>query len=112
MTVLAWHHTSCRFNTLWSPLQANIDNTVDMEEFRFLLTGGISAGEVPPNPLPWLGDKLWAEMNRLSTFLGFVGFAEELQKDPVSPLCCAAFLGYYSVTVLRNTATNKFDCLI
>lgn len=55
-----------------------------MEEFRFLLTGGISAGEVPPNPLPWLGDKLWAEMNRLSSFLGFVGFAEELHKEPVS----------------------------
>ncbi|KAL0050690.1 hypothetical protein WJX82_005287 [Trebouxia sp. C0006] len=63
-------------------IKANIDNTVDMEEFRFLLTGGISAGEVPPNPLPWLGDKLWAEMNRLSSFLGFVGFAEELHKDP------------------------------
>ena len=66
-------------------MQANIDNTVAMEEFRFLLTGGISAGEVPPNPMPWLGDKLWAEMNRLSSFLGFVGFAEELHKDPVSP---------------------------
>lgn len=64
--------------------QANIDHTVDQEEFRFLLTGGIGAGEVPPNPLPWLGDKLWAEMNRLSSLLGFVGFAEELQKDPVS----------------------------
>jgi len=70
-------------------MQANIDNTVDMEEFRFLLTGGISAGEVPPNPLPWLGDKLWAEMNRLSSFLGFVGFAEELHKDPVSPCLMA-----------------------
>lgn len=65
--------------------QANIDHTVDQEEFRFLLTGGIGAGEVPANPLPWLGDKLWAEMHRLSTLLGFVGFAEELQKDPVSP---------------------------
>lgn len=70
-------------------MQANIDNTVDMEEFRFLLTGGISAGEVPPNPLPWLGDKLWAEMNRLSSFLSFVGFAEELHKDPVSPCLMA-----------------------
>ena len=65
-------------------MQANIDHTVNMDEFRFLLTGGISAGEVPPNPLPWLGDKLWAEMTRLSSFLAFVGFAEELQKDPVS----------------------------
>ncbi|KAL3161683.1 hypothetical protein ABBQ38_008782 [Trebouxia sp. C0009 RCD-2024] len=63
-------------------IKANIDHTVDTEEFRFLLTGGIGAGEVPPNPLPWLGDKLWAEMNRLSSLLGFVGFAEELQKDP------------------------------
>ena len=67
-------------------MQANIDNTVDMDEFRFLLTGGIGTGEVPANPLPWLGDKLWAEMNRLSSFLGFVGFAEELQKNPVSHL--------------------------
>lgn len=71
-------------------MQANIDHTVDQEEFRFLLTGGIGAGEVPPNPLPWLGDKLWAEMNRLSSLLGFVGFAEELQKDPVSP-CTAQY---------------------
>ena len=67
-------------------MQANIDHTVDPEEFRFLLTGGIGAGEVPPNPLPWLGAKLWAEMNRLSSLLGFVGFAEELEKDPVRPL--------------------------
>ena len=73
-------------------VQANIDNTVDMEEFRFLLTGGISTGEVAPNPLPWLGDKLWAEMNRLSSFLGVVGFAEELQKAPVSSSLIAMVL--------------------
>ena len=51
-------------------VQANIEHTVDTEEFRFLLTGGIGAGE----------------MNRLSSLLGFVGFAEDLQKDPVRPL--------------------------
>lgn len=65
-------------------MQANIENTVNMDEFRFLLTGGISAGDIPPNPLPWLADKLWAEMNRLSHFLAFSGLAEQVQQDQVS----------------------------
>ena len=65
-------------------MQANIDQTVDQEEFSFLLTWGIVDWEVPLKPLPCLGYKLWAEMNRLSSLLGFVGFAEEVQKDPVS----------------------------
>lgn len=58
-----------------------------MDELRFLLTGGISAGEIPANPLPWLADKLWAEMNRLSHFLAFTGLAEQVQKDQVSVKC-------------------------
>ena len=70
-------------------LQANIEHTVDLDEFRFLLTGGISAGNVPANPLAWLGDKLWTEMNRLSHFLAFTGFAESVQQDQVSRSWCA-----------------------
>ena len=88
-------------------MQANIDSTVDMEEFRFLLTGGISAGEVPPNPLPWLGDKLWAEMNRLSSFLGFVGFAEELHKNPVSPLQSIDLMIWFC----NHAASNTYCCI-
>ena len=83
-----------------------MDNTVDMDEFRFLLTGGISAGEVPPNPLPWLGDKLWAEINRLPSFLAFVGFAEELQQDPVSPLSALSSHQYNK----HGTTLQILDC--
>ena len=78
--VIAAHNNCCL-------LQANIENTVDMDELRFLLTGGISAGEIPANPLPWLADKLWAEMYRLSHFLAFTGLAEQVQKDQVSVKC-------------------------
>ena len=57
---------------------------MNLDEFRFLLTGGIGAGDVAPNPLPWLADKLWVEMNRLSHFLAFTGLAEQVQQDQVS----------------------------
>ena len=53
-----------------------------MSQFRFLLTGGISTGETPPNPSDWLADKLWTEMNRLSDgFEPFHGLAESFKEN-------------------------------
>jgi dynein heavy chain len=49
--------------------------TLDPEEFRFLLTGGISlGGEVPPNPATWLSEKSWGEIIRLNDLINFKGF--------------------------------------
>ncbi|KAK9829119.1 hypothetical protein WJX72_004004 [[Myrmecia] bisecta] len=62
-------------------IKANIDKNLDMGELRFLLTGGVGTQEPPPNPCTWLSDKLWAEMNRLSAFEAFHGFAEAFQAD-------------------------------
>lgn len=47
-------------------LKAQISKTLDWAQLRFLLTGGISTTETPPNPSDWLADKLWGEMYRLS----------------------------------------------
>ncbi len=46
-------------------IRAHIKHALDLGLFRFLLTGGISTAEPPPNPSDWLSDKCWAEMVRL-----------------------------------------------
>lgn len=88
-----------------------------MDEFRFLLTGGLSAGDIPPNPLPWLADKLWAEMNRLSHFLAFSGLAEQVQQDQVrvmlapymttSHLAFLCRLSSFLITLLKKLAMDN-----
>jgi dynein heavy chain len=70
-------------------LEAKIKGAVSMAEFRFLLTGGISAHEPPPNPSDWLNDKQWGEMVRLDhlsdAFNGFSKhFADNLPMWKVS----------------------------
>ena len=41
---------------------------------------GIATGEPPANPSPWLADKLWAEMCRLSdAFEPFKGLADSFK---------------------------------
>jgi hypothetical protein len=37
----------------------------DMNEFKFLLTGGVALGEeYAPKPADWISDNSWAELNR------------------------------------------------
>jgi len=50
----------------------------DPAELSHLLTGGVSTNpDYPPNPSSWLGQRLWEEMNRLSTTLpAFNGLKE------------------------------------
>ena len=45
------------------------------DQFRFLLTGGVSLGdELPANPGEgWLTVKLWGEINRMSKLTNFTG---------------------------------------
>jgi dynein heavy chain len=48
---------------------------VDMGLYRFLLTGGVSAGEPPANPSTWLADKCWGEMCRCVQWVGCISVA-------------------------------------
>lgn len=53
---------------------------VDPEELRFLLVGGVVAGELPANPAKrWMSDKVWAEFNALSTLSNFSGLADSVK---------------------------------
>lgn len=48
-----------------------------MNEFRFLLTGGVSLGEDwGEKPCDWISDNSWAELNRACKLDGFKGFLE------------------------------------
>ena len=51
---------------------------IDKTEWTFLLTGGVSMGELPPNPASaWLGERQWGELCRLSDLSALRGFREE-----------------------------------
>ena len=64
-------------------IRAHIKKNLDMALFRFLLTGGVSTAEPPPNPTDWLADRLWAEMVRLSEgFAAFLGLDQSFCADP------------------------------
>lgn len=63
-------------------IKAHIDSSVDLTEFRFLLTGGISVQDPPRNPTTWLPEKLWAEICRLSNLSAFHGLMQDLTEDP------------------------------
>ena len=68
-------------------MQEHITKSLEMPELRFLLTGGIGAGEVPPNPSKWLADRLWSEMHRLSaSFPAFEGFSDSFRREEVGKL--------------------------
>lgn len=55
---------------------------INMEEFRFLLTGGISlGGELPKIPADWLSEKSWGELLRLSDLPAYKGFADHFAKN-------------------------------
>lgn len=48
---------------------------LDQEEFRFLMTGGISlGGELPSIPADWISEKTWGELYRLNELKNFKGF--------------------------------------
>eukprot|EP00762_Andalucia_godoyi_P002130 ANDGO_02526.mRNA.1 Dynein-1-beta heavy chain len=52
---------------------------IDGEEWRFLLTGGVSTEVAVPNPAPsWLMPNVWAELNDLSGLPRFQGFASDV----------------------------------
>lgn len=58
-----------------------LSGELDPDQWRFLLTGGISLGEVlPPCPAKWLDAELWGELYRCSKLSGFEGLLESFTK--------------------------------
>ena len=54
--------------------------TLDQDEFRFFLTGGIQlGGEQPAAPADWLSERSWGEIIRMSEMPGFKGFLEHFK---------------------------------
>lgn len=65
------------FSALLTIKLMNLDGELNNDEFRFLLTGGISLGEsIPEIPCAWLSEKLWGEMYRLDKLPAFNGWLQ------------------------------------
>lgn len=53
---------------------------LDMDEYRFLLTGGISLGGLSEPPASWLSEKSWGEINRMCDLPHFKGFLNHFKE--------------------------------
>ena len=62
--------------TLCITIVGKVHKKLSLEEYGFLLTGGVATSSPPPNPSTWLVDKNWGEMNILSKMPGFEGLAQ------------------------------------
>jgi hypothetical protein len=58
--------------------------TIDVTELQQLLTGGWGTGRTLHSPLPWLTDKQWSDISRLSALPVYAGLAESFVADEVS----------------------------
>lgn len=66
-------------------LQQTQPEKLKPEEWRFLLTGGVAAGDPPPKPLSWIPDRAWTEMCRLSSLNSAVShITGSLETDELS----------------------------
>ncbi|CAG9464833.1 unnamed protein product [Pedinophyceae sp. YPF-701] len=101
--------------------------TVDPEELRFLLTGGVAVGDLDaPNPAPgWLSDKSWGEMHRASTTLSdafkpladhvaahtaqweTIYLSSEPQNEALPEPFCASLTQFQQLIVLRTVRQDK-----
>lgn len=59
-----------------------LDGKLDAAEVKFFLTGGVSMGEaLPTNPVDWISEKCWGEMNRLDKLPNFKGWIKHFTGD-------------------------------
>jgi dynein heavy chain len=55
---------------------------IEMGDYRFLLTGGVSMEEPPPNPADWVAERCWAELFRLGKIdPKFANFHEKFAEE-------------------------------
>ena len=59
------------------------NNELDLDEWNFLLTGGVSLDKnLPLNPsTDWVTDKTWGEICRLSTIPSFLNFSSDFKNE-------------------------------
>jgi len=71
------------FSSLLTLKLMEMANETDAGDLKFLLTGGVSLGDIlPDNPAPeWLSEKLWGEMNRLDKLPNFKGWVDHFNKN-------------------------------
>ena len=100
------------------------NNELDMDEWMFLLTGGVALDTPPANPSPdWLNEKTWGEVYRLSSLPAFsnfhIGFKQDIAEwrsiyDSPEPHKCALPSGwdqrlnsFQKVVIIRIVRPDK-----
>ena len=87
------------FSLLLTIKLLELANEVKMNEFRFMLTGGVSLGtKLPDKPAAWLTDKAWGELNRACEIDSFKGFMELFCKD----------IERYEIDMFNSTEPQNF----
>jgi len=57
-------------------------NDADYDDYRFLLTGGVSLEDPPPKPADWVPDRCWGELFRMSKAKpAYDGFHEKFAQE-------------------------------
>jgi dynein heavy chain len=71
-------------------IKAHVQHSLDASSLHFLLTGGLSSAEPPPNPAAaWLSDKQWGELVRLAASMAvFEGLQEAFTSDQAAFKVC------------------------
>ena len=65
------------FSFLLKAKLMDLEKELDIEEWRFFLTGGISLGDkLPDPPATWIEEKSWGEIIRMADLPAFKGFFE------------------------------------
>ena len=98
---------------------------LDSDQYRFLLTGGISLDEkLPEKPnAPWLSDKAWGEIIRMGALEGFSSFVQDFKakidefknlhtsttphKEPLPEPYDTTFSPFHKLLVLRCLRPDK-----
>ena len=58
---------------------SKVRSDINVAEYLYLLTGGLSTVEIPPNPSRWISDKNWGELVRLDEFEDFKGILDHFR---------------------------------
>ena len=100
------------FSFLMCVRQLLAAHDVDMVDYRFLLTGGVSMEDPPPLPADWIPSRTWAELFRMGKTLGkevynrlHVKFASETEL----PMWKAIYDAVDPMSVMIKPETRPFS---
>jgi dynein heavy chain len=70
------------FSALLAVKIMDMDGEIDMELFKFFLTGGVDLGDEKPTcPADFMSTKAWGELLRLADFKAFKGLQEDFNTN-------------------------------